>query len=161
MMLEELQRRNYAETTTRQYLRAVEDFARRFNRPPDRLGPRHLREYQAELFKKRKLSPSTVTQRLAALRFFYCKTLKKAWSSAETPYPSTSDPQSGGSRTAHRRSSDSLPSQCCQSVLLILRSLRKFWVLNRSLNPEQKRQLAIVQFGSFKPGKRVRPKTLF
>jgi site-specific recombinase XerD len=33
------------------------------------------------------LSPSTVTQRLAALRFFYCKTLKKAWSSAETPYP--------------------------------------------------------------------------
>src|SRR5260370_25693023 len=51
--------------------------------------------------------------------------------------------------------------QCCQSVLLILRSLRKFWVLNRSLNPEQKRQLAIVQFGSFKPGKRVRPKTLF
>src|SRR5260370_41818434 len=74
---------------------------------------------------------------------------------------SASDPQSGGSRTAHRRSSDSLPSQCCQSVLLILRSLRKFWVLNRSLNPEQKRQLAIVQFGSFKPGKRVRPKTLF
>ena len=38
MMLEELERRNYAETTTRHYLRTVEDFARRFNRPPDRLG---------------------------------------------------------------------------------------------------------------------------
>ena len=86
MMLEELQRRNYSENTTRCYIRTVEDFARRFNCPPDRLGPRHIREYQAELF-KRKLSPSTVTQRLAALRFFYCKTLKKAWSSAETPYP--------------------------------------------------------------------------
>jgi Phage integrase, N-terminal SAM-like domain len=49
-MLEELQRHNYAETTARQYILAVEDFARRFNRPPDRLGPRHLREYQAELF---------------------------------------------------------------------------------------------------------------
>ena len=49
-MLEELQRRHYAETTTRHYIRTVEDFARRFNRPPDRLGPRHIREYQAELF---------------------------------------------------------------------------------------------------------------
>jgi len=87
MMLEELQRRNYAETTTRCYIRTVEEFARRFHCSPDRLGPRHIREYQAELFQKRKLSPGTVTQRLAALRFFYSKTLKKAWSIAETPYP--------------------------------------------------------------------------
>jgi site-specific recombinase XerD len=87
MMLDELQGRNYAETTTRHYIRTVEDFSRRFNRPPDRLGPRHIREYQAELFQKRKLSPSSVRQHLAALRFFYTKTLKKAWSIAETPYP--------------------------------------------------------------------------
>ena len=40
MMLEELQRRNYSETTIRRYIRTVEDFARRFNRSPDRLGPR-------------------------------------------------------------------------------------------------------------------------
>ena len=87
MMLEELERRNYSEATTRCYIRTVEDFSRRFNCSPDRLGPRHIREYQAELFKKRKLSPGTVTQRLAALRFFYVKTLKKTWSIAETPYP--------------------------------------------------------------------------
>ncbi len=87
MMLEELQRRNYSQHTTRYYIRTVEDFARRFNLPPDRLGPRHIREYQAELFQKRKLSAGTVTHRLAALRFFYIKTLKKAWSIAETPYP--------------------------------------------------------------------------
>src|SRR6202040_208935 len=87
MMLEELQRLNYAETTIRHYIRTVEDFAWRFNRPPDRLGPRHIREYQAELFQKRKLSPRSVTRHLAALRFFYTKTLKKAWSIAETPYP--------------------------------------------------------------------------
>jgi integrase/recombinase XerD len=87
MMLEELQRRNYAETTTRHYLRTVEDFARRFNRPPDRLGPRHIREYQAELFQKRRLSPNSVIRHLAALRFFYVKTLKRSWSIAETPYP--------------------------------------------------------------------------
>jgi site-specific recombinase XerD len=87
MMLEELQRRNYAETTINSYLRTVEEFSRRFNCSPDRLGPRHIREYQAELFQKRKFSPNTVSQRLAALRFFYTKTLKKVWSIEETPYP--------------------------------------------------------------------------
>ena len=87
MMLEELQRRNYSENTTRCYIRTVEDFARRFNCSPDRLGPRHIREYQAELFEKRKLSAGSVAVRLAALRFFYCKTLRRAWSIADTPYP--------------------------------------------------------------------------
>jgi integrase/recombinase XerD len=87
MMLEELQRRNYAETTIDCYIRTVEDFSRRFHLPPDRLGPRHIREYQAGLFQKQKLATPTVRQRLAALRFFYIKTLKKAWSVEETPYP--------------------------------------------------------------------------
>jgi integrase/recombinase XerD len=87
MMLEELQGRNYAETTIDCYIRAVEDFSRHFNCSPDRLGPRHIREYQADLFQKRKLSPNTVAQHLAGLRFFYVKTLKKAWSITETPYP--------------------------------------------------------------------------
>ncbi len=38
MMLEELQRRNYAETTIRSYIRIVKDFSRRFQRSPDRPG---------------------------------------------------------------------------------------------------------------------------
>ena len=87
IMLEELQRLNYSEETIRSYIHAVEDFSRRFNCSPDRLGPRHIREYQAELFHIRKLSSGTVAIRLAALRFFYTKTLKKGWSIAETPYP--------------------------------------------------------------------------
>ena len=87
LMLEDLQRRNYSDDTIRSYIYTVEDFARRFNCPPDRLGPRHIREYQAELFQKRKLSSGTVVIRLAALRFFYTKTLRRAWSVADTPYP--------------------------------------------------------------------------
>ncbi len=51
------------------------------------MGPGHIREYQAELFQKKNLTPGTVAIRLAALRFFYTKTLKRAWSIAETPYP--------------------------------------------------------------------------
>jgi site-specific recombinase XerD len=87
MMLEELQRRNYSPGTIRCYLRAVADFARYFHRSPDQLRPQHIREYQACLFRQRKLDASSVTQKLAALRFFFIKTLKKSWSVAETPYP--------------------------------------------------------------------------
>ena len=87
MMLEELERRNYAQTTISSYIRTIEDFARYFRCPPDQLTPEHIREYQAYLFRERKLAASTVTQRLAALRFFYTRTIKKAWSVADTPYP--------------------------------------------------------------------------
>jgi len=87
IMLEELQRRNYAQTTIDCYLRTVEHFSRYFHRSPEQLGPQHIREYQAALFKKWKLAPNTVNQRPAALRFFYIQTPKRAWSVAETPYP--------------------------------------------------------------------------
>jgi len=87
MMLEEIERRNFSEATKDCYVRAVEDFARYFNRPPDQLGPEHIREFQAHLFTKRKLAPNTVNQRLAALRFFFVKTLHRPWNAAETPYP--------------------------------------------------------------------------
>jgi len=87
MMLEELQRRNYSPATARAYLRAVQDFARYFHRSPDQLGPDHIRQYQAYLFRERKLAANSVTQRLGALRFFYIRTLKQSWSAELTPYP--------------------------------------------------------------------------
>ena len=87
LMLEELERRNYAPSTISAYLRAVEEFARHFNRPPDQLGPDHIREYQAYLFRERKLQPNTVIQHLGGIRFFYIRTLKQLWSADLTPYP--------------------------------------------------------------------------
>jgi site-specific recombinase XerD len=86
-MLEELERRNYSQSTVRTYLMTIEDFARYFHKPPDTLGPEHVREYQAYLFRERKLAANTVNQRVGALRFFFIKTLRKNWSVEETPYP--------------------------------------------------------------------------
>src|SRR5437660_12782505 len=95
-MIEELERRNYSPSTTRAYLRvlrdvqadfAVEEFARYFKRSPDQLGPDHIRQYQAYLFRERKLEPNTVIQHLGGIRFFYIKTLKQSWSADLTPYP--------------------------------------------------------------------------
>ena len=87
MMLEELERRNYAQTTTGLYIQTIEDFARYFKRPPDQLGPEHIREYQAYLFRERKLAAQTVTQRLAALRFFFIQTLKKTMERSRDTLP--------------------------------------------------------------------------
>ena len=87
LMIEELRRRNFAESTIRAYVHGVEHFSRYFHRRPDQLGPEHIRQYQAMLFSKLKYSPNTVTARLGALRFFYIKVLKRNWSIAETPYP--------------------------------------------------------------------------
>lgn len=86
-MLEELERRNYSPSTVRTYVKTIEDLARYFKRPPDQLGPDQLRQYQAYLFRERKLTPNTVMQRTAALRFFFVTTLRRPWAIAETPYP--------------------------------------------------------------------------
>jgi len=66
LMLDELQRRNYAQNTVRSYIHAVEDFANYFRRSPDRLGPNHIREYQVHLFRDCKLSAGTIEGRTAA-----------------------------------------------------------------------------------------------
>jgi integrase/recombinase XerD len=76
-MLEELQRRNYAQSTAKQYVRIVREFAKHYGKAPDQLGPDEIREYSAYLFRERKLEAGTVQQHVAGLRFFYIKTLKR------------------------------------------------------------------------------------
>jgi integrase/recombinase XerD len=44
MMLEELERRNYSQSTVSSYIRTIQDLARYFKRPPDQLTPEQLRE---------------------------------------------------------------------------------------------------------------------
>jgi len=86
-MLEELQRRNFAATTITTYLKAVDQFARYFKCRPDRLNHTHLRTYQVYLLRERKLMPHTVRLHVAALRFFFVKTLKRRYLLDDTPYP--------------------------------------------------------------------------
>jgi integrase/recombinase XerD len=86
-MLEELQRRNYSESTIRGYLQAVQQFAVHFGKSPDKLGPDDLRSYQAHLLTERKLAVGSVVARVAALRFFFVRTLKRRDFREELPYP--------------------------------------------------------------------------
>ena len=87
IMLEELERRNYSQATIRHYLSFVERFARHFGKSPDKLGPDHLRSYQAYLLKERKLCPGTVEHHVAALRFFFVRTLHRHEFRQFLPYP--------------------------------------------------------------------------
>jgi integrase/recombinase XerD len=86
-MREELVRRNYAETTIRAYLMAIEEFRRYAKKRLDHLGPEDIRGYQVALLEGKKLAIGTVALRVSALRFFYLKVLKKRALRDELPYP--------------------------------------------------------------------------
>jgi integrase/recombinase XerD len=86
-MLEELQRRNYSQRTIESYLHAVEDFARHFGKSPDQLNQEHIRQYQLHLIQDRKFATNTIVARIAALRFFFVKTLRRPYQREDLPSP--------------------------------------------------------------------------
>jgi integrase/recombinase XerD len=94
----ERKRRNYSTITTRNYLRVLTEFAKYFGKPPDRLGLNELRTYQAYLLRERKLTPGSVVNQVAALRFFFVKTLK-------LPFQGRSGELSRGAISSDSRSS--------------------------------------------------------
>jgi site-specific recombinase XerD len=86
-MREDLVRRNYAESTIRSYLHTIEDFRRYAQKRLDHLGPDDIRRYQVYLREERKLDIGTASNYVAALRFFYVKTLKRPSVREDLPYP--------------------------------------------------------------------------
>ena len=86
-MREELVRRNYAESTIHSYLRIIRDFQRYVGKRLERVGPDDLRKYHTYLLEEKKLAVRTVVQHVAAIRFLYCKTLKRRDMKEDLPYP--------------------------------------------------------------------------
>jgi integrase/recombinase XerD len=85
-MVEDLQRRNYAKKTIKNYVAAVASFAKHFRRSPDQLGPEHIRAYQLHLIRERKVSWSTFNIAVCAIRFFYRNTLQQDLDVRHLPY---------------------------------------------------------------------------
>ena len=59
LLIEELRRRNFAESTIRSYLHAVEPLQPLFPSPARSAWSEHTRQYQAALFTKLKFSPAS------------------------------------------------------------------------------------------------------
>jgi site-specific recombinase XerD len=74
--------------TQEAYLFRVTQFARHFNKLPDKLGEDEVKEYLLHLVHK-KVSYSVLTQTYSALRFIYETTLKRSWVVNRIPYPKT------------------------------------------------------------------------
>jgi site-specific recombinase XerD len=123
MMLEELQRRNYAKSTAEAYIHALKEFAAYYHRPPDQLGPKEIGHFQLHLLRDRKLASPTVKQRLAAVRFFFVHTLKRAFPPNTFHYPKS--PQRLPvilSQEEVRRMIDAATSLLHRALLMILYS---------------------------------------
>jgi integrase/recombinase XerD len=86
-MRQELVRRNYAATTIRSYIKAVEHFQQYTSVPLEAIGPDDIRSYHAHLLGERKLAVSTVVVNVCALRFLYIKVLKRRDMKEDLPYP--------------------------------------------------------------------------
>ena len=85
-VLEELERRNYSQTTAQSYVAAIRRFAEYFRRSPEELDPTHIRQYQIQLA-ERKLRPHTVAVETSALRFLYNKVLRRRYALEDIPMP--------------------------------------------------------------------------
>lgn len=78
-MVEEMQLRRYAVATQKAYLYWVSEVARYYHRSPDQLNREEVRQWFIYLTNERKLSRSSVTTALCALKFFYEMVIQQDW----------------------------------------------------------------------------------
>jgi site-specific recombinase XerD len=120
-MTEDMQVRNFSPHTQAAYLQQVARFARHFRQSPDTLGPEEIRAYQVYLTTEKRLAPSSILTAVAALRFLYRVTLKRAWPVADL-IPAPKKPQTLPivlSRTEVRQFLATVPSLKHRTILSV------------------------------------------
>jgi integrase/recombinase XerD len=84
-MIEDMQLRNLAAATQKNYIAHVAAFARFFGNSPEILDQEAVREYLLFLLNERKMSAEGVNQQVSALKFVYLTTLEMPWSDVDFP----------------------------------------------------------------------------
>jgi integrase/recombinase XerD len=84
-MIEDMQVRNLAPATQRNYIHYIYELAKFFRRSPDQLEPDQIKQFQLHLLYERKLSPESVNQSMSAIQFLYRVTLEKDWADQKFP----------------------------------------------------------------------------
>ena len=75
----DMELKGYSPRTIKNYTRIVSNFAKHYNKSPELLKEKEIREYLHYCIMERKLSEGTVNYINAGLKFFYTKTLNKYW----------------------------------------------------------------------------------
>ena len=86
-MLDEMELRNFTDDTKKNYVNAVSQLARYFDKCPSKINQEELRRYLLHLRTERRVANSTYTFHLCALRFFYTHTLKRRTFVETIPFP--------------------------------------------------------------------------
>lgn len=86
-MMEEMQLRRYAVATQEAYVHWVAELAKYYHKSPDQIEQEEVRRWFIYLTNERKLSRSSVTAALSALKFFYERVLHHAWGEFNLVHP--------------------------------------------------------------------------
>ncbi|MEJ2010104.1 MAG: site-specific integrase [Acidobacteriota bacterium] len=78
-MLEDMQLHGFSGSTQQAYVRGIAKLARHYHKSPELISEDELRQYFLDLTQRRKVSHSTATVDLCAIKFFFQSTLHRPW----------------------------------------------------------------------------------
>ena len=81
----DMELKNFSIRTIEAYLGWMKDFTIHYGRSPEELGDDDIRNYLYYLLKEKKAAQSSINQAYSALKFFYEKTLGRAWNEEKIP----------------------------------------------------------------------------
>jgi integrase/recombinase XerD len=85
-MVEDMQVRNFSDSTIDSYTYHVDKFCQYFGKPAQELGLEEIRLYQIYLVNEKKASWSAFNQAVCGLRFLYEVTLGQPWAIRHIPF---------------------------------------------------------------------------
>lgn len=84
-MIEDMQLRNLAPATQRQYIHYVAGFAKFYGTSPEHLDLEAVRQYELYLLNDKKISPESIGTFVSAMKFLYLNTLEMPWGQEQFP----------------------------------------------------------------------------
>lgn len=86
-MIEDLQLRDYARRTCKEYVRCARAFVAYHRCPPQKMGELEIRQFLMYLVETKKVGPATRKMHVAAIKFLYEVTLRRPEVVAAIPWP--------------------------------------------------------------------------
>ena len=85
-LIDEMQRRNYAAKTTKEYVASIRRLGMHFGCCPSELSLEQVRAYQLHLIRQKHVSWAYYNHIMSAIRLLYLKVLQRDWPIEQLPY---------------------------------------------------------------------------